>query len=129
MAECTEPAYLSVDIGTGSVRVALFSSDGAKLGLAQVRPIKTINPAPNHHEQSTADIWAALCSASRACIEASGRSPSAVAAVGIDATCSLVAVRSDDGTPVSVGNNPAFDGELHSSTVSRYSHSLFGFSL
>jgi D-ribulokinase len=109
MAKVQDPLFLSVDVGTGSVRAALFATTGAKLGPAQVHPIKTRSPAPSCYEQSTADIWSALCTAARACIAASGRPAFDVTAIGIDATCSLVAVNSATGEPVAVSTDPNFD--------------------
>ena len=52
-------------------------------------------------EQSSDDIWAACCSATRQALKLAGIEGDAVAGIGFDATCSLVALDSED-RPVSV---------------------------
>ncbi|KXJ73771.1 hypothetical protein RP20_CCG015038 [Aedes albopictus] len=51
---------IGVDVGTGSVRAALVSSNG-KVLKSYVIPTKTWNPAPDHYEQSSDNIWSAVC--------------------------------------------------------------------
>ena len=54
--------FVGVDVGTGSTRAGLFSSSGELLRHA-TRELKTwTSQATGHCEQSTADIWAAVCS-------------------------------------------------------------------
>lgn len=100
------PLYLAVDVGTGSARAALFTAAGRQLSAAS-HPIKTHHAKHDHYEQSTCDIWRAV----QACVRlATARARPAtagqetfVAAIGIDATCSLVVVSDDaDHTPLSV---------------------------
>lgn len=112
------PLYLSVDVGTGSARAALFTSQGEKMGYSSHR-IKTRNERENHYEQSSSDIWNAIkISVRDACrLSRPGAGESHfVAAIGIDATCSLVAC-SDDGdfAPLSVvaDADGADDGEVY----------------
>ena len=84
-------ALLGVDVGTGSVRAGLFTPDGELLGHGE-EPIRLWHPAPEHVEQSSDDIWRAVCTAvARARAEA-GIAPDAVVGIGFDATCSLVAL-------------------------------------
>lgn len=99
----TSPLYLSCDVGTGSVRVALFAANGVKQTATHVRPTKTRNARRDHYEQSSTDIWAAVVSAARAaCSEAGLDSAARVAGVAFDATCSLVAVDALSAAPLSV---------------------------
>lgn len=51
---------IGVDVGTGSVRAALVSSSGQVLKTC-VKATQTWNPLPNHYEQSSDDIWDAVC--------------------------------------------------------------------
>lgn len=52
--------FIGVDVGTGSCRAALVSSQGRILKTF-VREIKIWNPSPDHYEQSSDDIWSAVC--------------------------------------------------------------------
>jgi len=92
--------YLGVDVGTASVRAALFDGGGRRLGLG-VHPIQIFRPAEDFVEQSSDDIWRAAGIAVRAALAESGASADQVAGIGFDATCSLVALDSAD-RPVSV---------------------------
>jgi len=92
--------FLGIDVGSGSVRAGLYDSQGHRVAF-EVRPIRQIRPRTLFVEQSSADIWAQTCDAVRCAVIAGGVSADRVRAIGVDATCSLVAV-SADGGPVSV---------------------------
>src|SRR5262245_36780406 len=92
--------YLGVDVGTGSVRAGLFDENGRKHGQG-VHPIRIFRPLEDFAEQSSEDIWNAAGVAVRFALSEAGAPPEAVAGVGFDATCSLVAVDAA-GRPVSV---------------------------
>ncbi|MCX7669273.1 MAG: FGGY family carbohydrate kinase, partial [Anaerolineae bacterium] len=94
----TSALFAGIDIGSGSVRVGLYDRTGHRHAFA-TRPIKQFHPKALFVEQSSDDIWSAICSAMR---EAS--SGHEVAAIGLDATCSLVAVGAG-GQPVSVAED------------------------
>ncbi|MDE1995492.1 MAG: FGGY-family carbohydrate kinase [Rhizobiaceae bacterium] len=100
---------VAVDIGTGSARAGVFTSRGALLGKGEHSIIMN-RPRENHAEHSSENIWAAVCAAVRGAMTASGVPASAVAAIGFDATCSLV-VRDMKGEPVTVstGGEDRFD--------------------
>ncbi|HEX6239860.1 MAG TPA: FGGY-family carbohydrate kinase [Polyangiales bacterium] len=93
-------AFLGVDVGTGSVRAALFDAQGARLGMG-VSPIQLFQPRPEFVEQSSVQIWAACAAATRQALGESGLAPDAVKGIGFDATCSLV-VLDAAGRPVGV---------------------------
>ncbi|MBI3206779.1 MAG: FGGY-family carbohydrate kinase [Myxococcales bacterium] len=93
-------AYLGVDVGTGSVRAALFDAAGTRLGLG-VEPIQIFRPGEDFVEQSSDDIWRAVRIAVQAALREAGLAPERVAGIGFDATCSLVALDAA-GRPVSV---------------------------
>ncbi len=78
---------IGVDVGTGSARAGVFNPAGAMLAQAS-RPIQTWRPASGFAQQSSADIWAAICAAVREAMTIAG--PHRVRGIGFDATCSLV---------------------------------------
>ena len=105
----SERVFLGVDVGSASVRAGLYDRHGRRLAFA-LRPIQQFHPRAGFVEQSSADIWTATASAVREAVATAGIAADAVAAIGFDATCSLVAV-GPDGGPVSVAEDgdPARD--------------------
>lgn len=102
--------YVGIDVGSGSVRSGVFDGDGVLLGSAS-SPIETYRPAPDFVQQSSADIWRAVCSAVRAAMGESGVGAEAVRGIGFDATCSLVAAGAGD-MPVSISPDGAPDQDV-----------------
>ncbi len=98
--------FVGVDVGTGSARAGVFDQDGNCLGSAK-HDIVLFEEAGNIVEQSSNDIWAAVCSSVRAAVDQAEVSPADIVGLGFDATCSLVVVK--DGRPLSVG--PSSDNE------------------
>jgi FGGY-family pentulose kinase len=96
----SDAAVIAVDVGTGSARAGVFGADGRMLGRAE-RPIALQRPLPDHAEQSSDDIWAAVAASVRAARAAAGLPADAVAGLSFDATCSLVALDQAD-RPASV---------------------------
>jgi FGGY-family pentulose kinase len=97
----SEPRYyLGIDVGTGSVRAALFDANGARAGKGAA-PIEIFRPQEDFVEQSSDDIWSACGKAVRAALAEAGIPPEVVVGIGLDATCSLVALDADD-RPVTV---------------------------
>ena len=80
---------LGIDIGTGSARAGIFTVDGVMLAEAKT-PIAMHRPAEHHVEQSSTDIWRAVCSATQRAREAAGVAPETVTSMSVSATCSLV---------------------------------------
>ena len=95
-----ERVYLGVDVGTGSVRAGVFDASGKMLGVG-VEAIVTTRPAEDFVQQSSSDIWRACGVAVRAALAGAGVAPQQVAGLGFDATCSMVALDSQD-RPVTV---------------------------
>ncbi|MDI7860391.1 FGGY-family carbohydrate kinase [Rhizobiaceae bacterium n13] len=91
---------IAVDIGTGSARAGVFDRDGRLLAKTE-HPIVMNRPKENHAEHDSEDIWGAVCESVRESREASGIDVGRIAAIGFDATCSLV-VRDRDGCQISV---------------------------
>lgn len=94
-----QAVFLGVDVGTGSARAGLFGPDGRILGAGkhQIRIWREGAMA----EQSSDDIWDAVCEAVRAALAEADVPTKNVVGIGFDATCSLVAL-SGEGDPVSV---------------------------
>jgi FGGY-family pentulose kinase len=67
-----------------------------------VAPIRTWRPQADHVEQSSEDIWRAVCACVREAVAQSGNV--SIAGIGFDATCSLVAVDAQGG-PVTVSTS------------------------
>ena len=81
---------VAVDIGTGSARAGVFDRNGRLLAKAK-QSILMFRPKENHAEHDSEDIWAATCRAVREAVAEAGIAASEIAAIGFDATCSLVA--------------------------------------
>lgn len=102
------PLYIGVDIGTGSVRAALVTHTGEVVASA-TKDTQTFRDENDHRifEQSTKDIWDAICSCVQKVIggedaNSSARiDPARVLGIGFDATCSL-AVTDTQGNPITV---------------------------
>ena len=96
----TGPLFLGVDVGTGSARAGLFDASGRMLAAAK-RDIRMWREAGSVVEQSSDDIWQAVCAAVREAVADAAIDPAAVAGIGFDATCSLVLL-GPGGQPVTV---------------------------
>jgi D-ribulokinase len=97
----TQKTYLGIDVGTGSARAGVFNASGKLLASAK-RPIDIWHEAGEVVEQSSDQIWSAICESVRDAVSFAGVASTGVMGVGFDATCSLVAVKAD-GKPVAVG--------------------------
>lgn len=100
---------IGVDVGTGSARAGVFDERGNMLGSAKTDI--TLFHAPGAVvEQSSAEIWQAVCTSTREAVRQSGIDVKDVAGIGFDATCSLV-VLGEDGVslPVSASGEPDRD--------------------
>lgn len=91
---------VAVDVGTASARAGIFDAAGRLLARA-THPILMQRPQENHAEHDSTDIWKAVCIVVRAALAEAGVPPQSIAAIGFDATCSLV-IRDGRGEPVSV---------------------------
>ncbi|KQS76988.1 ribulokinase [Rhizobium sp. Leaf384] len=100
---------VAVDIGTGSARAGIFDAAGSLLARADY-PILMNRPEENHAEHDSENIWSAVCIAVKTARAKAGVPAEAIAAIGFDATCSLV-VRDQDGAPLSVNRkgDPRWD--------------------
>jgi FGGY-family pentulose kinase len=102
-----QACFVGVDVGTASARAGVFNEEGRLLGSAK-RPIRIWHEPGSIVEQSANQIWQAVAESVREAVAQAAVPAAAIKGVGFDATCSLVAVRSD-GSPVSV--SPSGDPE------------------
>ncbi|MFC3127673.1 FGGY-family carbohydrate kinase [Pseudoroseomonas globiformis] len=100
---------IGVDVGTGSARAGVFTTSGMMLAQA-AHPIRLWRPRSGYAQQSSTDIWNAVCMAVRAAMQ--GQDARAVRGVGFDATCSLVVLDAAGG-PISISP----EGEPDQDTV------------
>lgn len=97
----TDGFLLGIDVGTGSARAGVFTTDGGLLG--------TDSCAIDMHrdgdtvEQSSEDIWQAIAQAVHGAVAKAGVAGGDIRGIGFDATCSLV-VLGPDGAPLPVGD-------------------------
>ncbi|CAA9582938.1 MAG: Xylulose kinase, partial [uncultured Thermomicrobiales bacterium] len=86
------PLFLGVDVGTQSVRAALFAGDGRARAIAG-SPLTTTFPRPTWAEQDAGDWWRALGEVVPACLAQAGVGADHVAALAIATTsCTVLAV-------------------------------------
>lgn len=84
------PKYLiGVDVGTGSARAGVFDRSGKLLATAK-RPLDLYRDDRGFVEQSSQQIWRAVCESVRESVASAASDPGEVAGIGFDATCSLV---------------------------------------
>lgn len=86
---------IGVDVGTGSARAGIFDLQGHMVATAQ-HPIQIFRTHENHVEQSSRDIWSAVCASVRAAFNEAEVNPTQVAGISFDATCSLVVLDERD---------------------------------
>ncbi len=101
--------FLGVDVGTGSARAGIFTGSGRMLAQA-AHAIRLWREGETVVEQSSADIWAAVCHAVADALVQAAVDPSRICGIGFDATCSLVVV-GPGGTGLTASNSgdPARD--------------------
>ena len=92
---------IGVDVGTGSARAGVFDLQGKMLASAK-QDITVFQAAGSIAEQSSAEIWRAVCHVVQESLAASHIHPAQVVGIGFDATCSLV-VLGPGGAPLPVG--------------------------
>jgi len=109
--------FLGVDVGSGSSRAALITATGKLLAIHST-PHSTSRPAPDYFEQSSDEIWSAICTSVKAALAIARVDPASVKGIGFDATCSLVAYTSgtpEFARPVSI--SPSSDFEDHNRNI------------
>ena len=92
---------IGVDVGTGSARAGIFDLAGQMVASAK-RDITLFHETGSIVEQSSAEIWRAVCDSVKDALSQGAVSPDQVTGIGFDATCSLV-VLGAGGVPLPVG--------------------------
>lgn len=105
----TQDHYIGIDVGTGSARACIIDASGDIKALA-TQNIKLWQPASGYYEQSTTDIWQAICTCVRKIIADSAVDTSAIRGIGFDATCSLAVFTHDTDEPMPV-TGPDFSND------------------
>ncbi|WP_044529499.1 FGGY-family carbohydrate kinase [Herbaspirillum sp. B65] len=85
-----ETYLIGIDVGTGSARAGVFDRSGNLQASARHDIALFRDERRARVEQSSAQIWDAVCQAVRAAVDQAGIDPAAVVGIGFDATCSLV---------------------------------------
>ncbi|WP_062763330.1 FGGY family pentulose kinase [Falsirhodobacter sp. alg1] len=80
---------LGIDVGSGSARCGVFDGAGQLLATVQ-HPIRAHRPQARCVEQSSQDIWQAVCTATKGAVAAADIDAAKVRALSFSATCSLV---------------------------------------
>jgi len=93
--------YIGIDVGTGSARACVVNEQGDIVGLASEN-IKLWEPQTGWYEQSTTDIWKAICASVRKAISQHTIDPATIKGIGFDATCSLAVFATDTDEPIPV---------------------------
>lgn len=105
-----EKVFLGIDVGTGSARAGIFDRAGTQLGTDKAAIACHDGPG-GISEQSSNDIWRAVCRAVRGALSVARVDAEAVVGIGFDATCSLV-VLGEGGAPLPVGDPEATDRDI-----------------
>lgn len=101
---------IGVDVGSGSVRAGVFNLRGELLAHATWE-ITLFRSGGNKVEQSSREIWQAVCYCIKTAVVSAGVSPSSIAGIGFDATCSLVVIGDND-APLAVGPSDDADRNI-----------------
>ncbi|MDC0602722.1 FGGY family pentulose kinase [Aliiglaciecola sp.] len=94
--------FIGIDVGTGSARAGVFDENGWLVSDSS-EAITLYRPQVGRAEQSSAQIWKAICIAIQRALSASSVAPRTVKALSFSATCSLVLV-GKQGSPVSLSH-------------------------
>lgn len=86
--------YVGIDVGTSSARAGVFTDDGSLIASA-AHPIQMWASPGEVFEQSSQDIWQAVCIALRQAMSAACVDPHSIKGIGFDATCSMVVLGKD----------------------------------
>ena len=96
-----ERYVVGVDVGTGSARAGIFDLAGHMVATAK-RDITLFHASGSIVEQSSGEIWNAVCDSVKEALAQAAVSPDQIAGIGFDATCSLV-VLGEGGQSLPVG--------------------------
>src|SRR5438128_6697610 len=93
------PLFLGLDVGTQSVRAALFDASGNGRAFASA-PLDTVHPQPAWAEQDANQWWRAACTAVSQAVDQAEVKREQIAGIGLDCTaCTVIPCRAD-GVPL-----------------------------
>lgn len=92
--------YIGVDVGSESVRSALFDSHGHLISESK-QTIQIWSPRAGYYEQSSDDIWSGVVKTVKKILFDSGVKKDEIGGIGFDGTCSLVVI-GEEGKPLTV---------------------------
>ncbi len=95
----SSPLFLGLDVGTQSLRAALFDPAGNCRAFA-TGPLDTVHPQPGWAEQDPLQWWQAARKAVPAALARAEAKPEEVAGIGLDCTACTVLPCRTDGTPL-----------------------------
>lgn len=93
------PLFLGLDVGTQSVRAALYDPNGTCHGYG-TSPLETFHPYPGWAEQEVLPWWQAARTAVSLALQRAQVSAAAVVGIGLDCTACTVLPCRADGTPL-----------------------------
>jgi xylulokinase len=93
------PRFLSIDLGTTAVKVALFEADGGLLALS-VQELQLQHPTPEQTEIDARVIWHAVVAGARDVLARVPGSGSSLAGVGISSQAQTFVLLDEAGEPV-----------------------------
>ncbi|MTC36802.1 ribulokinase [Providencia alcalifaciens] len=102
-----DDVVIGIDVGTGSARAGIFDMFGNMLASAK-HDITLYRDSANFAEQSSNEIWMAVCYCVKQAMAEAKMDARRVAGIGFDATCSLVVLDKNQ-QPISV--SPSEDPE------------------
>lgn len=94
--------FVGVDVGTGSARACLIDAHGEILAVT-TQAITKWEPRPDYFNQSSTEIWDAVCSCVKLAVAQAQVDPAQIRGLSMDGTCSLVVLREGTDEPVAVG--------------------------
>lgn len=97
-----EEYFVGVDVGTGSARACVIDNSGEILAVT-TQAITKWEPKPDYFNQSSTEIWDAVCSCVKNAVLQAKIDATLVKGIGFDATCSLVVLNETTDEPVAVG--------------------------
>src|SRR5437764_4425890 len=95
----SQPVFLGLDVGTQSLRAALFDPQGNCRAFA-TGALDTIHPQPGWAEQDPLQWWQAARQAVPEALARAEVKPEDIAGIGLDCTASTVLPCRRDGTPL-----------------------------
>ncbi|AGO13954.1 AaceriAGR092Wp [[Ashbya] aceris (nom. inval.)] len=98
--------YVGVDVGTEFARACIIDQSGEILATTQ-NPISRSQPKQDHINQSSDEIWGAVCKSVKTAVAESQVAVSEIVGINFDATCSLVVL--EDGSDAEVAVGPDFN--------------------